>query len=258
MKTCGKRCGSSNESPGPRHGSWLRSAIGLAVVALGFWIALTFGATFDRILGALSVVPLVLAAVFLANGTKEQISKLFRGAAFFLAVVLAVELAWATLDLGTNALSLHRNALLLLALAAMTLFEGVILPRILSDFAAWPDSSRRAGHILLAVTTVALAGLLAHEGAYFDPPTKHTPLLLWETASTALRSSVGRRGHLFRRGPAPIPFGLSERRRLLRVWPSSCFCSCFFVRLNVPELFGGPLTRFWPLVVMAIAFVGVG
>ncbi len=30
------------------------------------------------------------------------------------------------------------------------------------------------------------------------------------------------------------------------------------VRLNVPELFGGALTKYWPLAIMGIAFVGIG
>ena len=60
--------------------------------------------------------------------------------------------------------------------------------------------------------------------------------------------------------PARDIYRVSERRRPGYVYLAEFLLLLLFlhVRLNIPELFGGILTKYWPLVVMVIAFVGVG
>ena len=60
--------------------------------------------------------------------------------------------------------------------------------------------------------------------------------------------------------PGRDPLGLSERGRTLYVYLAEGLAALLLlhIRVTMPWLFHGWFLRFWPLVVMAIAFVGVG
>jgi hypothetical protein len=234
---------------------------GLLVVGLSLLVTLTFSSPGDRFMAPAAISLLFLAGILQAAPASSSWASEHRAIALTLSVLCVIELGWAVLDPGSLAVGLHRHVLLLLSLAAMTLFLGVLLPRLLNNFDAWAVSARRAGPILLAVTTVVLVALLGHEGAYFNPATKHTPLVLWETAAVgAALIGLITSAICFAVAPATDPYRLSENRRPLYVYTAELLLLFLFIhiRLNVPELFGGPLTKFWPLVVMAIAFVGIG
>ena len=234
---------------------------GFLVVVLSLWISVSFDARSDRVIGSLALAPLILTGILLTSRESRFFAWPFRGTTLSLAVLLAVELGWASLDPSGMALNLHRHVVLLLALAVMTLFEGVALPRLLGTLELWVDSARRMGPRLLALTMLILVGLLGHEAGNYDPVTKHTPLVLWETlaVATALVGLIAS-GICFAVAPSTDPYRLSEPRRPLYVYAAELLLLFLFVhiRLNVPELFGGVLTQFWPLLVMVIAFIGIG
>ncbi len=117
-----------------------QTVLGVLVIGLSAWIVLAFAGLNDRLAGALAIAPLVLTGILLATSLAELWAKPVRSGTLGLAVVLVVELGWATLDPGGLDVKLHRHVLLLLALAAMTLCEGVILPRVLSGFIPWVES----------------------------------------------------------------------------------------------------------------------
>jgi hypothetical protein len=58
----------------------------------------------------------------------------------------------------------------------------------------------------------------------------------------------------------PDPLGLSERGREAYVYAAEALLAAavVHVRLTLPHLFGGALQRYWPVIVMAVAFAGVG
>jgi hypothetical protein len=60
--------------------------------------------------------------------------------------------------------------------------------------------------------------------------------------------------------PGRDPLGLSERGRTLYVYIAEGLGALLFlhIRVTMPWLFSGWFLRFWPLVVMVIAFAGVG
>jgi hypothetical protein len=60
--------------------------------------------------------------------------------------------------------------------------------------------------------------------------------------------------------PGRDPFSLTERGRTLYVYTAEILIALAFmhVRLTMPWLFRGWFTQFWPLVIVAIAFLGVG
>jgi hypothetical protein len=244
--------------------SWFlvsQTTFAIVLIGLSLWLTLTFSEIGDRMIGPAAVALLTLTAVLFATDGSEFWAARFRSISLTLAVLAVAELGWAALDPGSPAIALHRHVYLVLALAAMTPIEGILLPRLLKRMGAWADSARRSGPVLLAITTIVLVGLLGHEGVHFDKVSKHTPLFLWETVGVAIALlSLIASAICFAVAPATDPYGLSERRRPVYVYTAELFLLFLFIhiRLNVPELFGGVLTKFWPLVVMAIAFVGIG
>ena len=64
---------------------------------------------------------------------------------------------------------------------------------------------------------------------------------------------------LFALSPRHDPLSLSERRRRNYVYVAELMLALFFmhIRLTMPWLFTGFFERYWPIVVVAIAYVGV-
>ncbi|HEU4794004.1 MAG TPA: hypothetical protein VFT02_00140, partial [Pyrinomonadaceae bacterium] len=64
---------------------------------------------------------------------------------------------------------------------------------------------------------------------------------------------------LFALSPAHDPLSLSERGRMKYVYAAEVMLALLFlhIRLTLPWLFTGFLERYWPLVVMVIAYLGV-
>lgn len=60
--------------------------------------------------------------------------------------------------------------------------------------------------------------------------------------------------------PGRDPLSLSERGRTVYVYAAEILLALAFlhIRVTMPWLFSGWFTRFWPLVIVAIAFLGVG
>jgi hypothetical protein len=60
--------------------------------------------------------------------------------------------------------------------------------------------------------------------------------------------------------PGRDPLGLTERGRTIYVYAAEAFAALLFVhvRVTMPWLFEGWFVRFWPLVAMGVAFLGVG
>ncbi len=235
--------------------------IGTLLVVASLWIVLAFDGMPARAMGPASVGLLALASILSTRLASASVAALLRTSTLWLGVILAVETAWVLLGPIGTAGALHRHAVLLLALATMTVLESVWLPRLLASFPDWAQSARRTGPVLLAATLFVLITLLGHEGAFFDRATKHTPLALWETLAVAAAFlGLMATAICFALDPARDIYRVSERRRPGYVYLAEFLLLLLFlhVRLNIPELFGGVLTKYWPLVVMVIAFAGVG
>jgi hypothetical protein len=256
------------------------------VVILSVWIVLAFETLPDRLAGPMAATLLVLASVFLAEAratvtTSWQLAATAatRYVALALGVVVAAELGWALLDSAGPAPWLHRNALLLVALAVTTAVYGVGLPRLLRGQRAWVACARRMGPVLALLASVQLLVVLGHEAALYDPdllvPT--TPLAWWGVLAVAVgfgllvaallrfavappHPTLSPKGGGEGRVRGSEPFGLTERGRTLYVYAAELLAVLLLVhlRLNVPELFPRFVGRYWPLVVMGIAFLGVG
>jgi hypothetical protein len=165
------------------------------------------------------------------------------------------------LDPSQPARGLHRGILLMLALALTTLVYGVGLTRASPRVGAWAQCGRRLGPVLGILASLMLVVVLVQEGLLYDLKTSRAPLdpAAIAVVMAALLGMIAAAVY-FAVVPGRDPFGLSEQGRKLYVYASEVLLVLLFLhtRLTVPELFGGKLGQYWTLIVMAVAFVGVG
>jgi hypothetical protein len=250
-----------------RAGGWpvdwfvmIQTGVGLIVLIHSIWIILTFDALSDRILGPVATAFLVPAAVLILRTAARRQTKI-RYTALALGVVIAVETGWSLLSPERNAIWLHRNALLLVALAVMTAGYGVVLPRLLRPESEWLSCVRNMGPILAVLSAAQLLIVLGHEAALYDAEVRTTPLAWWGVLAVAIGFGLLAVAVLrFAVTPGRDPLGFSERGRTLYVYAAEMLVVLLLVhlRLNVPDLFPKFVGRYWPLVIMGIAFLGVG
>jgi hypothetical protein len=233
---------------------------GTIVAVLGLWVVLEFEGLADRLGSPLAAAFLVGASVLLAE-VPDRWQKELRYLALALGVVAITMLGWALLDPAQPAPWLHRGALLLVGLAVTTAIYGVVLPRVLNPFSLWVHAAGRMGPVLAALAAVQLLIVLGHEAALYDPVTRHTPLAWWGILAVALGLGLLIvAAFRFAIVPAQEPFGLSEKGRTLYVYGAELLAVLLLahLRLNVPDLFPSFVGQYWPLVIMGVAFLGVG
>jgi hypothetical protein len=240
-----------------RSGSWFAPAqlTGALLVAGGSaWFSVGFPALDERLTGAL-VVSLLVPAVALLGAAGRSTS-------LGLATVALAEVACALPDPGGPAPWLCRTAWLLTAFTVASLAFSHLLTRLVKRSAAWSGEARFAGTTagLLAIAT--LLALLPQEFVHFKRAEGRTPLdypLVILAGLCVVRLMVSAVRAAVR--PGFDLLGLSERGRAAYVYGVEALLVLLFlhVRLNVPQLFaGGWAGKFWPLIVMALAFLGVG
>lgn len=240
----------------PRDSRWfapVQLAGAVIVAAAGAWFCLGFASAGERLAGTGAVALVVPAAVLLgAAGRRWSLA---------LATVAMAELACALPDPAGLAPWLTRSACLLAALAVTNLAFSDALPYFLRRSPVWKVESRYCGAAVGLLSAAVLLALLVQEFLLFNGTSKRTPLdlplvaavvlaIVW-LMTAAVRAAVQ---------PGRDLLGLSGRRRGLYAYAVEALLVLLFlhVRLNVPELFNGWAGKYWPLVVMALAFVGVG
>lgn len=259
---------------------------GLAL-ALSVWVVLDFPSLAERLAGPSTVALLVFAGFLMADGSVRSGSVL-RTATLWTAAAGAVAIGWAFLDPSGREpawLWLHRSVIAMAALAAMTVLYGVVMTRWASGAAGWAESGRRLGPVLGMVAALLVAVILIQEAVLYEghkniaallarmlhlpppqglnpgvPPTgaPMAPLAVWTVAGALLALIVA--SVRFALLPGADPLGLSERGRTLYVYGAEVLLVLLFIhfRLAFPHVFRqGVFLRYWPFIVMAIAFSGV-
>lgn len=231
--------------------------IGLGVLLLVVLVELTMDSGERRFVAAYAVGAQAVALALLARGTVRtslQYLSLVWGALF------AVTIGSSFIGPDFAAPWLHRLVVTVVALAAVVVVYGFGLVKFLKRENEW---TRAAGRLVpfLAVLAVSLIfAILAIEvRAYLQDgvvPIVPTALVAVIVALAGLAIA----SLLAALVPGRDPLGLSERGRTLYVYIAEGLAALLFlhIRVTMPWLFRGWFLRFWPLVVMAIAFVGVG
>jgi hypothetical protein len=234
----------------------------VTITAVGTLAVLTGSITlrfldFDlRVSAALAFAAQFLTLGLLAEGRNAQ---RLRRAALAVLVLGIIFFGWSWLTPGVNATWLNRSVILMLATFGLTGLYSLLLDKANARFADWTSAARASVPWLLAAGVVALLFCLGTEVRYqldFGAVLIH-PLSLIAIGATLVASVVI--CVLFALSPNHDPLSLSERGRMRYVYAAEVMLTLLFlhVRLTMPWLFTGFIERYWPLVVMSIAFFGV-
>ena len=238
-----------------------QTGTGCLVVATSIWMAMSFETFLERLGGPIAVAILLPACLLGVRQTTQRWATGLRYATLGLGVMLLADLNWALLNPGTPAVWMHRTALLLAAVAAMTVIYGVGLRRLLPGQSAWSVCCRRIGPILEFVAVALVTVVLVQEILRYDAELKRTPMLSALVAVVAV-AQIGLliSAICFAVMPGRDPFRLSERGRTVYVYAAELLLVFLFVhlRLNLPWLFPPLGAARWAFLIMVIAFTGVG
>jgi hypothetical protein len=238
---------------------WLASVTILAVAAvagLACWMTLCF-LNFDlRCSAALALAAQSLTFGLLAEGGS---ARHWRRAAIAVFVLGLIFFGWSWLTPLENATWLNRSVILMLVVFGLTSVYATLLKKANMRFPDWTNAARNCVPWLLGAGVVALFFCLGTEVRYqLDfGAVLINPLALIAIGAALLASVVT--CVLFAVSPNHDPLSLSEPRRMRYVYVAEAMLALLFlhVRLTMPWLFTGFIERFWPVVVMSIAFFGV-
>jgi hypothetical protein len=249
------------EPPGELAGlEWLvpaNLALVSAVVLMTFAVELTNGDVSLRVLAAQATLVQVASLALLARGDSRGVLQL---GALKLAAVGTVMFGWAWLEVGTTLTWLHALVVVAAAAAGLAALYGLGLGKLLGDTSDWLAPARRLTPWLAGTSAAALVAILAIELVQFNrtgtvdiagPAILVVALTLGAMSAAAMAAAVL---------PGRDPLSLSERGRTIYVYAAEIILALLFVhiRVTLPWLFTGFFQQFWPLVVMAIAYLGVG
>jgi hypothetical protein len=254
----------------PEPGPWLLPVqAGLSGLAAALGVRMSFGFADgpDRLAGPLAAALLVPAWVLWTRLREQGVVSRplslagLRTGTLLLGVLVLAELAWALPDPAAAGAWLYRNVLLFTALALAAAGYGLGLPRLLPRHERWVEAGARLGPRLGLVGVVVVLVVLGQEVALYDPALRATPMALWAKVLVGLAlAGLAAAGLCLALRPQADPFALPERQRPLYVYAAEVLVVLLFahVRLSVPAMAGGPVTKHWMFVLMVLAFLGVG
>ena len=238
---------------------WLAAIIAIAVIAVtgfAYWIDLELLQFSLRATAALAVVTQFFVIAQLAEGKNAEE---WRRLAIGVLVIGLVLFGWSWLTPGINGTWLNRSVILMVAAFGLTALYALFLDQVKNVRPAWSSSVRFSVPWLLGAGSLALFFCLGTEvfyqinfGAVRINP--FSLVAIGVTLAAAVIICV-----LFALSPAHDPLGLSERGRMRYVYVAEVMLALLFlhIRLTMPWLFTGFIERYWPLVVMVIAYFGV-
>lgn len=247
--------------PRAESSAWLAAAnlaLVFVVVALAFSVVLTFAELPLRLQAATAALAQAVAVGLLAQG--ERKARLQR-TALWLGVIGAVAWGWAWLEPGASGNLLNRVVVVMTAVAATTALYGAGLAKLIRRENDWTEAARGMVKPLMALVLATLALVLVLEIIY-QINGEHVPMALPAIlAVTAAILATVFACLVFATVPGRDPLGLSERGRMVYVYAAEVLVALMFVhlRLTAPWLFQHHIfRRYWPLIIMALSFVGVG
>jgi hypothetical protein len=236
----------------------------LIVIALGLWVDFTFAETWCRLLAAVAIGSGVLTVGLLAEREENNLRPL----ALAVGAVTALVFGWAWLDprslaasaaVDANRAQLHYGVTALVALVTVAVCYG-LLGRRLSASRLWSEAARRVLPLVIAACGITLGGVLAGE-AFGVVANGFVSMHTWAILTVAgvlLASSAA--CVAFAVNADLDPLGLDDAGRMRYVYAAEILLALEFmhIRLTMPYLFTGFFSRYWSLVIVVLAFVGVG
>ena len=237
---------------------WLTLALGLSLSAfelIGMWNLPTRE---HRV--AIAFAP-ALVGYALACLAQQKRQDAFQLAGLLLGGLTCVYLGWSDLKPGWELTDWMTRAFrLLMVLGVVTLGYGLVLPRFVFYSESWLRASQRAGYVSSVLAITSLVCLLSLEVALFEPGqgvAEVDPLQVGAVAVLLVLFIVG----LISLALAPGAHEPHEQqRRTWFVYGAQVVAGLLFAHLYLcqPGWFDGVLKPYWPFIVLAIAFSGVG
>jgi len=228
-----------------------------AVVALTWRIEMSDVRTEVRLLASQATLVQVLSLGLLARGRHRT---WLQYAALSIGALGAVYFGWAWLVPGDTLTWLNALVVVAAATAAVGALYGLGLGKVLAETSDWLPAALRLTPVLAATSTVALAATLSLEvWQYLN--LGEVRIALWAVAIVGSTLAVLAAAALAAAVlPGRDPLGLSERGRTTYVYIAEILLGLLFVhiRVTMPWLFTGFYQQFWPLIVMGLAYLGVG
>lgn len=239
--------------------SWLASFnFLLAVIAvLIFWTVMEFVNIPLKVAGAAAIGAQVLTFGMLAKGVGR--SRWQRIALLMLAVG-TVYFSWAWLAHGASDTWLNRAVLLMIVMFGAVAVYGLVMNRQRLLDSDWSRAAQKLIPWMAGTGALALAFVLVTEVVQQmdDSSVRINLPALITVGAVLLSASV--MCIFFAVSPAHDPLKLSERGRMNYVYVAELLLALLFmhIRLTMPWLFTGFFAQYWPLVIVALAYAGVG
>jgi len=238
---------------------WLtvfNSVVVAAVVWLAFWIDLRFLEWTLRATAALAVMAQALTFGFMARGRWRA---RWQRAAASMFIVGAVFLGWSSLMPGARGTWLNRGVILMTEMFAIVAVFGAGIDKLIAREPDWTRAIRDCVPWMTVTGAVSLAFVLSDEvfqQIQFGAVYTRTPALITVGVTLAAAVFVCL---WFALSPQHDPLSLPEQRRSNYVYVAEAMLALLFmhIRLTMPWLFTGFFERYWPLVVLLIAYAGV-
>ena len=205
-----------------------------------------------------AIAAMAFSIGMLARGTRET---QLRMTSLLLGTVAAVGFGWCWIDPdGPHATGLNRAVVFASAVMGMAAFYGIGLSKILRRENAWTRAGYQFVPALIVVGVSSVAVILVLEvWLYLSLGAVDLSLpgvlavaaaLLMAVASCLVAAIV----------PGRDPLNLQESRRAIYIYGAEGLIALLFLHLRVtmPYLFTGLFQQYWTIIVMVIAFAGVG
>lgn len=247
---------------------WLRSLklqlpiLGLLTAVPVVWFALlvlgSLGDPFSRYLAAMLPAMIVFGLAGLAGSLGHR---WLQWVSLALATLTGMMLAWADLppiDAGQDLARWWLRAELVLA-GAMFLF-GAAVPRLVRASDPWLKSLREATVVVCGLAFVGMVGLVVSEFMRFDPESGSGVLIYEAIAVVGVGIGMVAGLILIAIRPRLDPFSLSDRLRTGYVYVAQAMVVLVVMHayLSMPWIFQLGIMKYWPYLMMAVAFGGIG
>ncbi len=239
--------------------AWLNvfnAFLAAVVVLLAYWVVLDFAGFTYRVTAAVAVAGLAVTFALLAEGLSRSQWQRTTIAMFVAGMVL---LGWAFLVPDLTGTWLNRAVILMVEMFVFVGLYALALNEAIERAPDWTKSARACIPWLAGTGVVALIFALSTEVFYqinFGTVRIH-PVSLVAVGLVLLGGIV--LSIVFALSSKHDPLGLTEIGRRKYVYAGEIMLALLFmhIRLTMPWLFSGFFERYWPFVVMAIAYLGV-
>jgi hypothetical protein len=235
----------------------LNALLSITVAVVAYYVVLSFDDFPLRLLAGVAVAAQVLTLGLIDDATRHELRR--RSALAFISLG-TVFCMWALLDPGSSGTWLNRAVLLMIATLLLIAADGLGSKRIFPDNEGWIQAARSIVPYLAGSGAVALLFVLGTEIDYQNRfgVVRINWLSLATVAVTLFSATV--LFILFALYPQRDPLKLDEHGRMRYVYVAEGLLALLFMhmRLTMPWLFSGFFQQYWPLVVVGIAFIGVG